>query len=86
MSLSPEQVKIAARINARVMELIDAGLDDMEIMIRMVDLMPDFKRLLDTAREGDMDALCERFDGFFLYAKNIESVALAISSGKLKAR
>ena len=86
MSLSPEQVKTAARINARVMELIDAGLDDMEIMIRMVDRMPDFKRLLDTAREGDMDALCERFDGFFLLAKNIESVALAISSGKLKAR
>jgi hypothetical protein len=86
MGLSPEQVKTAARINARVMELIDAGLDDMAIMIRMADLMPDFKQLLDTAQKGDMDALCERFDGFFLYAKHLEGVALASRSGTLKAR
>lgn len=35
MSLGPEQIKVASRINARSMELIDAGRDDMAIMIRM---------------------------------------------------
>jgi hypothetical protein len=50
-----------------VQKLIRKGYDDVGIFVEMADDMPAFKRLLD-AGQAIMDALCERFPGFYYYS------------------
>ena len=41
--------------------------------------MPDFEHLIDTAKPGTMDELCQRYPGFYRYAKLLENIAGAIT-------
>ena len=84
MNLTEEQIQIASLIDARVRELATAGSDDITIFAEMADYMPRFKRLMDTSTQDEMDALCERFSGFYQYAKILERVAAGIKSGEIK--
>ncbi len=57
--LTAEQMQIASLIDSRVRALAGAGKDDVTIFSEMADYMPGFKRLMDTARPGEMDnSLC----------------------------
>jgi hypothetical protein len=84
MNLNSEQIQIASLIDARVRELAAAGSDDITTFAKMADYMPRFKRLMDTSTRGEMDALCDRFSGFFRYVKILERVAAGIKSGAIK--
>ena len=46
--------------------------------------MADFKHLIDTAKPGVMNELCQRYPGFYAYAKVLETIAGAIQSGAIK--
>ena len=84
MNLTAEQIQIASLIDARVRELADAGNDDMTVFAEMADYMSGFKRLMDTSTRDELDALCQRFAGFFQYAQILERVAAGIQSGDIK--
>jgi hypothetical protein len=84
MSLSAEQLHIASQIDARVRELEQAGNHQVTIFAEMSPLMPGFKELLDTAGRRGLNELCGRFDGFYRYAKILESIAASIQSGEIK--
>jgi hypothetical protein len=84
MTLTAEQVQIASRIDRQVKQVFRNGGNEATVLKALYDDMPGFKRLIDTAGPGDMDELCERFDGFYRYAKIIEDLASAIESGKIK--
>jgi hypothetical protein len=84
MNLTAEQIQIASLIDARVRELAHDGNDDMTVFAEMADYMPGFKRLMDTSTRGELDALCQRFSGFFQYAKILERVAAGIQSSEIK--
>ena len=84
MVVTVEQIQIASKIDARVKKLERRGCDEVEILTEMVDLMPSFKKLLDTAGHKGMDELCERFEGFYHYARLLEHLAGAIRSGEIK--
>jgi hypothetical protein len=49
----------------------------------MADDMPTFKQLLDTCTGADMNALCERYDGFYRFAKLLEMLAGGIADGSI---
>jgi hypothetical protein len=83
MTLSTEQLRIAATIDSRVQRLIDAGNWDLTIFLEMADYMPDFKRLMDMAGQAGMDELTERYAGLFHYAKVLERIALGLESGEI---
>ena len=53
------------------------------INVGMAELMPDFKRLVDAALPGEMDSLASQFDGFYRYAKVLETVAGGIATGEI---
>jgi len=82
MDLTPEQLRIASRIDAQAQTLMSAGHDDLAIVAAMLEHLPDFKRLLD-AGQGVMDELCRRFFWFFRYAKALERVAAGLQSGAI---
>ena len=82
MKLTPEQVRLAERIDARVKRL--AGCDDIALFMAMADDMPDFKRVMDAASRDGMDELCRKLDGFYRYAKVLETIAAGIESGDIE--
>jgi len=46
MTLTPELLDIAARIDARVQRLVRGGSDDLAVFMAMADRMPDFNRVM----------------------------------------
>jgi hypothetical protein len=49
----------------------------------MADYMGTFKQLLDTCTGKEMDPLCERYDGFYRFAKLLETLAEGIADGSI---
>jgi hypothetical protein len=82
--MTARQIRIAARIDSAMKPLLLAGQDDITIFTGMSDYMTDFKDLIDTAKPGVMDELCQRYPGFYRYAKLLENIAGAIQSGAIK--
>jgi hypothetical protein len=81
MDLTPEQLQMASRIDAKAQKLIAAGQDDLTIVAGMLEHLPDFKRLLG-AGQGVMDELCRRFFWFFRYAKALNGWPPASTTSK----
>jgi hypothetical protein len=82
--MTGKQARIAARIHAAMQPLLRDGMDDVAIFTGMSEHMADFKHLIDTARPSVMDELCQRYPGFYRYAKVPEGIAGAIQSGAIK--
>ncbi len=82
--MTAKQIRTATRIDSAMQPLLRAGKDDVAILTGMSDHMADFKDLIDTAKPGVMDELCQRYPGFYRYAKVLERIAGAIQSGAIK--
>lgn len=85
MTLTNQQLWVAAKIDTRMQKLIRAGKNNMAIMAAMADHMPAVHQLLSTAQPGDMEQLTRKFPGFYRYAKVLESLATGIQSGPIPA-
>jgi hypothetical protein len=81
--LTQKQISLAARIDIEVKKLESEGLDDVGVFVGMGVHMPLFGELLH-AGEKTMDELCERYDGFFRFAKILEMIADGIRSGEIE--
>jgi PAS domain S-box-containing protein len=57
--------------------------NDENILMNLYDYMGTFKELLDTSTRFEIDELCERFDGFYKFAKILEQIAEGISNGTI---
>ncbi|HRQ42155.1 MAG TPA: arylsulfatase regulator [Chloroflexota bacterium] len=83
MALTPKHHELAQEIDIYVRKIFAAGGGDEEILTTMVDYMPSFKQLLDTSKQGEVDLLCQQYDGFYHFAKLLESLAQAIADGAI---
>jgi hypothetical protein len=84
MKLTPEQRQLAASLDAQVQELMEQGKDDITVLADMADSMPDFQRLMNTSKRGELDGLCRRFPYFYKYAQILETIAAGIQSGDIR--
>ena len=84
MDLTGEQLEIASRLDTEVRRLIQGGNDDVAIFAAMADSMPEFERLMESSKRGELDELCGRFAGLYRYAKILETIAARIHSGEIK--
>ena len=75
--------RLAERIDKKVKKILKKGASDLDVFAGMTDYMDDFKTLMDTSSQADMDRLCARYDGFYRYAKVLESIARGIESGDI---
>ncbi len=78
--LSPPQLEAARQIDAEVVRLLKINGDE-ALLSGMMPLLGPFKSLMDEARPGQLDALCEQFHGFGHFAKLLEAMASSISDG-----
>jgi hypothetical protein len=83
MLLSAQQTRLAVTIDTHVREVLAQGGGDEALLMSMVDSMGTFKQLLDTCTGAEMDALCERYDGFYRFAKLLEMLAGGIADGSI---
>jgi hypothetical protein len=81
--LKAEHLQIASILDQATKRIIANGGDDVEIIRDMAEYMDGFKRLMDTTSPAEMDELCNRFDGFYRYAKVLEALAKGIASGEI---
>ncbi len=79
--MTGKQARIAVRIDAAMQSLLHDDADDIATRTGMSDHMADFKSLIDTAKPGVMDELCQRYPGFYRYAKVLERITGAVQSG-----
>ena len=56
---------------------------DEALLMSMADYMSTFKQLLDICTGAEMDALCERYDGFYRFATLLERLAGSIADGNI---
>jgi len=75
-----KQLRIASKIDAAMQALARTSKDDMTVFADMAGHMADFKWLIDNAKPGVMNELCQRYAGFFQYAKILETVAAGIQA------
>lgn len=84
MPITQEQRRMAARIDARMVQLDALRLAEAEIISGMVEYMPDFHHLMTGTSSESMGLLCQEFSGFYRYARILETLASGIASGKIQ--
>ena len=77
--LSQTQIKRAKEIDAEVVRLLKLDGDE-ALLMGMLPLMGKFKPLMDNAKPGQLDMLCEQFAGFGHFAKLLEAMASGIAA------
>jgi hypothetical protein len=83
MALTSQQNRLAERINKKVLKILKHNGDDTEVLVGLTSYMNDFKALMDCSTELEMTQLCNKFDGFYRYAKILENLAGGIQSGEI---
>jgi hypothetical protein len=82
--LTSEQHAVAKLISDKYTALARAGRNNAELLVEMKDMMPDFHQLIKTVDAFSMDELSVRYEGFYQYAKLLESLAAGIRSGEIE--
>ena len=83
MPLTVQQTQLAETIDTHVRQVLAHGGGDEALLLSLADYMPIFKQLLDTCTSVEMDLLCERYDGFYRFAKLLERLAEGIADGSI---
>jgi hypothetical protein len=81
---SPAQLKAAQELDARALDILRAGGDDIRLLSRMHGELARFSWLMDTAGDTGMDELCARFSGLRRYAEALEWFVAVVESGEIE--
>ncbi|MGB7416890.1 MAG: hypothetical protein WA902_22030 [Thermosynechococcaceae cyanobacterium] len=83
MSSPQKREELAQQIDSWVNKTVAEGGGDEELLSAMHGYMAPFKEIMDSAASGEMDALADKYDGFYRFAKLLEQLAGAIADGRL---
>ena len=78
--LSEKKHHLAVTIDKHVNKIIADGGGDEQLLASMYDQMSSFKQLIDTCSSEEMDILCQKYDGFYRFAKLLENLAGGIAN------
>lgn len=79
-----QHLRLAKKIHEWVMSIQKAGGGPEEMMMSMIDYMPSFKKIMDTATSQQIDTLCEQYLGFYQFALLLEDLARGIQNGDIE--
>lgn len=83
MPLTEHHLHHAALIDDFVKAIFERGGNEEDVLRNMIGYMPSFKTLLDSTTSTQMDELCQRFDGFYVFASMLEAMATGIAEGEI---
>ena len=81
--LSNQQIRLATAIDDHVNRILANGGGDEALLRSLYVHMDTFKQLLDLSSQAEIDTLSERYDGFFRYAKLLETIASGLADGSI---
>ncbi|MCG8313780.1 MAG: arylsulfatase regulator [Pseudomonadales bacterium] len=84
MALTEQQKYLAGKIDKHVYKIPSRGGGDEAILLSAAKHMDTFKRLMDNSTEAKMQELCESYEGFYRFARLMESLAQGISDGSIE--
>ena len=84
MALKKSHYLTAEKIDAYVNSVFAKGGGDEQLLETMYDNMQPFKEIMDAAGPGEMDRLCERYEGFYRFANLLERLAQGIADGRIE--
>jgi hypothetical protein len=83
MPLTEQHMRLAVTIDRHVNQVLANGGGDEALLRSMADHMATFKQLLDICSREEMNLLCQRYDGFYRFAKLLETLAQGIADGTI---
>ena len=83
MPLTEQQTRLAGTIDGHVQHVLARGGGDEELLVSLADHMGTFKQLMDMSTGEEMNALCERYEGFYRFAALLERLAEGIADGSI---
>lgn len=83
MPLTAQQTRLAVTIDTHVKHVLAHGGGDKELLMSLADHMGTFKQLMDMSTGEEMNTLCQRYDGFYRFAKLLERLAEGIADGSI---
>ena len=82
--MDAEKVRLAEKIDAWVLDTVNNGGGDEQLLEGMYAYMDTFKQLLDTCSKLEMTLLSQRYDGFYRFANLLECLAQGIADGVIQ--
>jgi hypothetical protein len=83
MPLTDQQTRLAGAIDRHVRHVLAQGGGDEALLMSLTDHMGTFKQVMDLSTGEEMNALCQRYDGFYRFAKLLERLAGGIADGSI---
>ena len=77
-----ERRRIVENIDRKMQQLNALGFIEVQIIAAMADYMPDFHHVMMNATRQEMDGFYAEYDGFFKFAKILETLAEIIEANK----
>ena len=85
MPLTEQQAQLAATIDTHVTHVLAHGGEDEALLMPLADHMGTFKQLMDLSTGEELNALCERYKGFYRVAAHLERLAEGIAHSRIPA-
>jgi hypothetical protein len=83
MPLTEQQTQLAGAIDRHVRQVLAQGGGDEELLMSLADHMGTFKQVMDLSTGEEMNALCQRYEGFYRFAKLLGRLAEGIADGSI---
>jgi hypothetical protein len=83
MPLTEQQTRLAATIDRHVKRILAQGGGNEELLMSLAHHMRTFKQVMDLSTGEEMNMLCQRYDGFYRFAKLLERLAEGIADGSI---
>jgi len=81
---SHEPTRKHHQLAQKIHQWVTSTQDENELLVNMIDYMPLFKTVMDTANQHQMDALCEQYGGFYHFGLLLENLARGIRNGDIE--
>ncbi len=83
MHIDANQLHLVKRIDYHANQFQDNETGDAQLLTTMYDYMTDFKQVMDSTTQAQMDYLIQEYDGFYRFTKLLERIAQGISDGTI---
>ena len=79
MPLTEQQTRLASTIDQHVKHVLAQGGGDEALLMSLADHMGTFKQLMDMSTSEEMNALCQRYEGFYRFANLLERLGFRVA-------
>ena len=84
MAISTEQKKLISYIDLKVKTILEHGGNEDAVLVSMQDRMPEILKIIQNASEEELQMFIDEYNGFYLYMKMLETIAMKIRDGVIQ--